>query len=56
LIGGEAIAIDGFLAVAKTQFFVKTNFTAKVTCVQKCRKMRNQTQNTSLKKEDTKAS
>ena len=35
LIGDETKAIDGFLAVAKTQFPVKTNFMGKVTCVQK---------------------
>jgi transposase len=35
LISYEIIAIGGFLAVAKTQFPLKANFTGKVTCVQK---------------------
>ena len=35
LIGCETIAIDGFLAVATTQFPVKTNFMGKGTCVHK---------------------
>jgi hypothetical protein len=35
LISGETVAIDGFLAVAKTQFPVKTNFMSKGTSVQK---------------------
>jgi hypothetical protein len=35
LISGETRVIDGFLAVAKKQFPVKTNFMGKVTCVQK---------------------
>jgi transposase len=35
LIGDENKAIDGFLAVAKTQFPIETNFMGKVTCVQK---------------------
>jgi len=35
VISGETISIDGFSVVAKTQFPVKTNFTGKVTCVQK---------------------
>jgi transposase len=34
-ISGETRVIDGFLAVAKTQFPVKTNFMGKVNCVQK---------------------
>ena len=55
-ICGETIVIDGYLEVAKIQFPVKTNFTDKVTCVQKRRKIRNQTPNTSQKKEDTKSS
>ena len=55
LISGETRVIDGFLAVAKKQFPVKTNFMGKVTCVQKWRKIRNQTQNTYQKKGDTKS-
>jgi transposase len=35
LISGETIAVDGFLAVAKTQFPVKTNLLGRLTCVQK---------------------
>jgi transposase len=35
LIGDETKVIDGFLAVAKTQFPVKTNFIGKATCMQK---------------------
>jgi transposase len=35
LISGETIAIDDFLAAAKTQFPVKTNFTGKATFLQK---------------------
>jgi ATP-dependent helicase/DNAse subunit B len=56
LISGETIAIDGFLEVAKTQFTVITNFMSKGTSAQKRRKIRKQSQNTSLKKEDTKSS
>jgi hypothetical protein len=41
LISCETIAIDGFLAVAKTQFSFKTNFMGKGTCVQKLTKTRN---------------
>ncbi|WP_279432787.1 hypothetical protein [Flavobacterium sandaracinum] len=35
LISGETKAIDGFLAVAKTQFPFKTNLIGRLTCVQK---------------------
>nr|WP_315166496.1 transposase [uncultured Flavobacterium sp.] len=35
LISGETRVIDGFLAVARTQFPVKTNFMGEVTCVHK---------------------
>jgi hypothetical protein len=41
LISCETIAINGFLAVAKTQFSVKTNCMGKGTCVQKLTKTRN---------------
>jgi hypothetical protein len=40
LISGETIAIAGFLAVAKKQFPIKTNFMGKVTSAHKWRKTR----------------